>query len=145
MRDRSLLLLLVLPVVVFAGCTHNAQMSGGGTVQDLLPSVQATAGDGRVEFTFQVTNTTAEPIELQFTSGQSHDFRVLEGEREVWRWSSDQMFTQALRSEVLPPGETLTYSAAWHPEEGRRGELTVIGTLTSSTHPLDQSARFRVP
>lgn len=145
MTERSMLLLRVLPVVLLlAACSFGAPIGGGGEVQDLLPSVQASAVDGRVEFTLQVTNTTDRPIELRFNSGQSYDFRVLDGGEEIWRWSSDQMFTQALRSEELTPGGTLTYHAEWEPGEARSGELTVVGTLTSSSHPVEQSARFRL-
>lgn len=144
MLQRSMLLLLNFPMVLLAACSYGAPI-GSGQVEELLPSIHARAADGRVEFMLQVTNTTDRPIELHFNSGQSYDFRVLEGGQEVWRWSSDQMFTQALRSEVLPAGETLTYTAEWEPGPARTGEFTVVGTLTSRSHPVEQSARFRLP
>lgn len=112
---------------------------------DLLPSLQANTFGDSVQFVLQVTNTTPTPTELEFSSAQQFDFVVERNGSEVWRWSADQMFTQALQKRVLAPGETLTYSATWRPAPGLQGEFTAHGVLTAATHPLEQKARFRIP
>lgn len=133
----------VLLVLLGAGC---AGTTAGGTMNGpLLPSLQASTLDDSVHFVLQVTNTGTEPVELRFRSGQSHDFVVLDGEREIWRWSGEMMFTQALRRETLAPGATLTFEEAWRPPETLQGELVAVGRLVAENHPIEQRTRFRLP
>lgn len=121
-----------------------AESAGGGGAPPLLASLQATTVGDAVRFVLQVTNTTGSPIELRYPSGQSYDFAVLRDGREVWRWSSGMMFTQALRAETLAPGATLTFEERWTPGTVS-GELTVVGRLTSTNQPVEQRTGFRVP
>lgn len=160
---RKFLLLLGPLLIATAACTHNesmrepsethpagsppaAEASGAeASVAGLVPSVHVEALADSVRFTLQVTNSRSQPVALEFSSGQSYDFEVRQGERELWRWSADRMFTQALRSETLGAGETLRYQAVWHPTAGTHGDLTVTGTLTVLPTPVEQSARFHLP
>lgn len=142
---RGLFWLAMAPLLVAAACAPTPEPGSNGEAPALLPSLQASTDGGAVLFMLQVTNTAEEPIPLDFSSGQSYDFVVRDGEREVWRWSADQMFTQALRSEVVAPGETLTYEATWTPPAGLSGEFTVTGRLTARNRPVEQAARFRIP
>jgi hypothetical protein len=118
---------------------------GQSETSPLLASVKAsTFGADSVVFSLQVTNTAAGPLELSFSSGQSFDFVVMRGAEEVWRWSSDRMFTQALRSDTLAPGETRSYSATWAPVPRASGEYTVHGRLTARNVRAEQSTQFRL-
>ena len=132
-------------LAVLAACAPRGS-AGDADAPDLLPSVQATSVGDSVQFVLQLTNTTDEAVDLEFTSGQSYDFVVRSpaGE-EVWRWSADRAFTQALREEVLAAGETLTYSVVWAPPPGMSGEHEVTGILTARNHPIQQSAAFTIP
>lgn len=113
---------------------------------ELLPSVQVTTTNDTVEFVLQVTNTTDAPVALTFPSGQSYDFVVYDASgAEVWRWSAEQMFTQALREEVVAPGETLTYSEVWVPEPGTSGSFEVMGVLVANERDVRQRTEFRIP
>jgi len=98
-----------------------------------------------VTFTLHVTNSGAKLVELSFPSGQTHDFAVLDSTgREVWRWGSDRMFTQALQNRQLRSGETANYEERM-PIGGRRGSHTVVATLRSNTHPVEQRLEFVIP
>ena len=110
----------------------------------LLASVQARALGDSVQFTLQVTNTTTSPLELAYSSGQSFDFAVSRAGEEVWRWSREMMFTQALRTETLAAGATETHTATWTPPVGAGGEYTVTGELTARNVRASQSASFRL-
>jgi hypothetical protein len=92
-----------------------------------------------------VSNASAAPVELVFPSGQSFDFAVRRGDRLLWQWSETMRFIQSVRSETLAAGETRTFDAAWAPPAGTRGELTAQGWLTSSSHPVERTAAFRLP
>lgn len=110
----------------------------------LVSSLSVEAGD-TVRLTLQVTNATAGPLTLAFTSGQTYDFAVLRGAETLWTWAADQSFMQALRDETLAPGETRTYTESWAPAQPPRGELTARAWLTSSSHPLERTTTFRLP
>jgi hypothetical protein len=111
----------------------------------LLASVKAaTFGADSAVFSLQVTNTAAAPLPLDFRSGQEFDFVVLRGTQEVWRWSGDRMFTQALRTDTLAPGETRTYSATWAPVTGSTGEYTVRAVLAARNVQVEQTTSFRL-
>lgn len=134
-------------LAALAACAPNggSTAAGGDGGAPLLPSLQATTLGDRVRLVLQVTNTSGSPVPLEFSSGQTHDFAVLQGGREVWRWSADQMFTQALQSRTVSPGETLTWEAEWVPPAGLSGELTAVGTLTAMERPVEQRTTFRLP
>jgi hypothetical protein len=120
---------------------------------------ESSAGSGPLAVTFQiqpsadsvsfvlaVTNATQQPLTLEFSSGQSYDFTVSDAGHEVWRWSADRMFTQALRSETLGPGETRTWRERWTPDPALRGhELTATARLVSTSHALTRAQTFRLP
>lgn len=109
-----------------------------------LASSLTVSVDGGVELAFHVTNTTQKSMELQFASGQTHDFTVLDASgREVWRWSGDRMFTQALQTRMLGAGETLTFRERW--QSAPKGAYTVVAALTSSNHPVETRAEIAVP
>lgn len=112
-------------------------------VSDLLPSVQAAAQGDSVEFLLQVTNTTDSTVDLVYPTGQSFDFVVSDSAgREVWRWSADRMFTQAVRQEGLAPGETITHSVVWPAADQPRGDYSVLGTLTVGDRTVQQRTEF---
>ncbi|MBI3945884.1 MAG: hypothetical protein HY321_08190 [Armatimonadetes bacterium] len=87
-----------------------------------------------VEITLQVRNRSDRPLQLQFSSGRQHDFVALRDGREVWRWSHDRVFTQALTRLPLQPGETRTFTATWDQRDNAGnpvalGSYTVVGIL----------------
>ena len=110
-----------------------------------LASSLTVSVDGSVELVFHVTNATAKSMELQFASGQTHEFTVLDGTgREVWRWSSDRMFTQALQTRMLGAGETLTFRERWE-SPGPKGAYTVVASLSSTNHPVETRTEIVIP
>jgi hypothetical protein len=141
MRSRVVLTALV----VLLGSGACVPMVAAAREDELLASLQVyTSGDG-VGFVLQVTNVAERPVELNFRTGQSYDFAVLSGTREVWRWSADQVFTQAVRRERLAPGESKRYEALWRPDATVRGEFVAVGELTASDARVQQSTRIELP
>lgn len=112
----------------------------------LVSTLQAEASREGVRLSLQVTNASQATVTLQFNSGQRYDFAVRDGAREVWRWSADMGFTQALGSETLAPGETRTYAERWPADPALAGRtLTAVGRLTSRSHPVERTLEFRAP
>jgi len=113
--------------------------------ETLVTSLSVQPARDTVRLTLQVTNAAAVPVTLSFTSGQTYDFAVERGGETLWRWSADRSFMQALRDETLAPGETRTYTEAWHPGAATAGEFIARGWLTSSSHPVERTAAFHLP
>lgn len=150
---RKLAATLFLPLVLAgaAACTtpganaERSPMSEPARRGSLVSSLQVEPSADSVRFVLQVTNAGTQPVPLEFSSGQSFDFVVMQGARELWRWSADRMFTQAMRSETLAPSETRTFTATWAPPAGVHGELTASGFLTARGQRAEQQTRFRLP
>ncbi|MCS6862423.1 MAG: BsuPI-related putative proteinase inhibitor, partial [Abditibacteriales bacterium] len=66
-----------------------------------------------VRMTLTLMNAGKRPVTLHFRSGQIFDFIVKRGRVEVWRWSQDKAFTQALQDITLAPGETKRFEVTW--------------------------------
>jgi hypothetical protein len=98
----------------------------------------------QVRFALDVRNVSKKHAELNFPSGQSYDFVVVDSSgREVWHWSSSRMFTSAMQNKQLGAGEEMEVSEAWQPP-AVAGRYVAIATLMSSNYPVEQRAEFIV-
>lgn len=111
----------------------------------LATSLQVETFPDSVRFVLTVTNAGTAPVTVVFPSGQSYDFVVRADGRELWRWSADMGFTQAVREVPLAPGQTQTFAESWRPPAGTGGQFTAVAQLTSSSHPVERTATFRLP
>lgn len=139
--------LLALAVALSAACAAagTARAGSAGAADPLVASLQVATSADSVRFALQVTNAGSAPVELEFASSQTHDFVVSRAGAELWRWSADLMFAQALRSETLAPGETRAFEGTWRVPAGTRGELVARGFLTARGRRAEQQAAFRLP
>lgn len=98
-----------------------------------------------VTFGLHVTNRSGKQLELPFSSGQTHDFAVLDSAgREVWRWSTGRMFTQGMQNKVLAAQETATFEESWD-AKGKAGRFTAVARLNSAEHPVVERVQFALP
>jgi hypothetical protein len=112
--------------------------------QTLATSLEVEVRPGVVRFILHITNPTRNAVALEFGSGQRYEFIVREGGgADVWRWSSDRMFTQELGTETLAAGGSLRYEAEWRPAN-RSGTFTAIGRVTAQNAELEQRANFEL-
>lgn len=109
---------------------------------DLDSHLDVSVADGVVAFAFSVENTGTKPVELTFRSGKRADVVVSEDGVEVWRWSRGRLFTQALRTEALAPGESVTQEMTW--DDPRTGEYTAEGSLAATETTLVDRTTFAV-
>jgi hypothetical protein len=143
------LALLFSTIFSTSGCARKAAPEAAasadrGATEDVVTSLEVKVGRDSVELILHATNPTSQAVSLQFSSGQRYDFMVLDGQgREVWRWSADKMFTQALGTEVLAPGQGLQYRAVW-PSAGRNGQFVAVARITALERRLEQRTEFEV-
>jgi len=126
--------------VVQQGTTH-AHSDGASLVSQL----DVKLGKQEVQFALHVTNQGHKHVEVAFPNGQTHEFVVVDSAgREIWRWSTARIFTQALQNKLLSGGETMSVGEQWEHPRGR-GKYTVIATLNSSNFPIQERADFVIP
>lgn len=153
---------LILPLLVAASAafargsfTHDDKMSTTthrstktvdalGTTLDVNVDAR-DVNEESVKFALHVGNNTKKMIELRFPNGQTHEFVVLDSTgKEMWRWSSGRMFTQAIRNKLLKGREETVFAEQWN-TKGLRGTYTAIATLRSENHPVETSVEFVLP
>ena len=85
-----------------------------------------------------VTNTSDQPLPFRFNSGQTYDFIIVNPAtgREVWKWSRERFFTQAIRNENLPAKSSWKFEVEWnHLDDDSKpvspGNYRVTAVLTS--------------
>lgn len=126
--------------VVQQGTTH-----GHTDGVSLMSQLDVKLAKQEVQFALHVTNQGHKHVEVAFPNGQTHEFVVVDSAgREIWRWSTSRIFTQALQNRLLSGGETMSVGEQWeHPRA--HGKYTVIATLNSSNFPIQERADFVVP
>jgi hypothetical protein len=98
-----------------------------------------------IRFELEVMNTSKKSIELTFPSGQTHDFVIIDSlDREVWRWGSGRLFTQALKNKRLSRGETLSMTETWNAPTLKAGRYRAIAILKSENFPVREEATFSI-
>jgi hypothetical protein len=131
----ALIVLLLSP----AACAARADGGDG----PLASSLHVESFADSVRFSLQVTNASRQPVRLTFPTAQLFEFVVEDGGQELWRWSAERMFAQALHELTLAGGETRTFEATWQPPVQRR-ELTVRARLVGQPYRVEQQTRFHL-
>ena len=110
------------------------------TITSSNPRVDVVARPavGGHEIVMVATNTSDRLLPFRFGSSQSYDFVISDAAsgKEVWRWSRDQFFTQALRSDSIRPNGRWQFEAVWNhlDNEGKKvpaGQYRLNAIITS--------------
>jgi hypothetical protein len=80
---------------------------------------------------FDLTNGTDTDTTLTFTSGQRMELTLSNDSGEVYRWSADMMFTQAIEEVALPAGATSPYMLYAEPIDLPPGDYTAKAWVTA--------------
>jgi hypothetical protein len=136
-----------LIALLLAACTAGqpgaAVDEGSGAPPELGSALNVRVEGDSVRLELHVTNVTQGALRVEFGSTQRFDFWVV-GRGVDWRWSADMAFAQVMQEEILLQGESRRYTAAW-PTEGRTGEFTATGQLTSINYPVELRTDFSLP
>ncbi len=102
------------------------KVSGISVTLRSVPAV-VPAG-GTFSLTLTVRNLTGEKVDYELTSGQTFDFIAFDaGGNEVWRYSRGLSFIQILRTVEVPPGDSVSYKAAWETGSAQPGLFVMQG------------------
>ncbi|HEU4993752.1 MAG TPA: BsuPI-related putative proteinase inhibitor [Gemmatimonadaceae bacterium] len=118
------------------------------TVKAQKPTIDAQLYvhvDTNIRFALHVINAGKKRIEVNFPSGQTYDFVVLDSVgREMWHWSNGRMFTQTLRNRLLAGGESLDLEETWNNAALPPGKYLARAVLTSANYPVVRETEFSV-
>ena len=140
-------LLLVAAATFVTGQDPDADQAtatDGFGVQLSVDKVTYAVGDPII-LTVSVFNGTDESLVLPFNNSQRYDYSIDDSEgNQVWLWSGDRMFLQALGVENLGPDKPcLRYEQSFTGELAP-GVYTVTGSITSRTVPVSASTTIVV-
>lgn len=114
----------------------------------LSSKLDVAVGAREVHLALVVTNVGNKHAELDFPSGQSYDFVVVDSTgREVWRWAEGRMFTQSVQNHQLGAHDAMRVSETWSPAKmkAKAGRYTAIATLNSTNYPVEERVDFVLP
>lgn len=149
MLSRITVPLVAAAVLIFACGPRTPNPVAGvrpkaGLEKGVTSHVMVDTAQGTVRFAIEVTNDSRKRVELAFPDGQTHDFTVLDAQgREVWKWSKDRMFTQAMQNRLLDAHDSVIYAERWTPDT--RGRFTLVAQLHSENFPVQQRVEFALP
>jgi hypothetical protein len=75
--------------------------------------VEAQPQESQLEVRLTLTNTSENQLIMTFPSSQQFEVIISTKERQVYKYSADKMFSQALTKVELEPGETKIWKTAW--------------------------------
>jgi Intracellular proteinase inhibitor len=84
-----------------------------------------------------VTNVSDKILPFQFRSSQSYDFVIHDASnKEVWRWSKGNFFTQVVRSDSIRPNGKWQFEVVWNRKDNDdtpvpAGQYRLTGIITS--------------
>jgi len=101
-----------------------------------------------VEVTVVARNVSSAPLGVVFTSGQRVDLIVRRPRGdEVWRWSHDKAFTQAIQTVLLRAQESVVLRVAWDQRDlqGRRVDPGTYEAIAVFMGRAESAGRPPVP
>jgi hypothetical protein len=135
---------VVLPPTPVAA---NRRESPTASVSATNPRVEvvANAVPGGYRFTIVAVNTSDKLLPLRFNSGQTYDFVIHDtlSDREVWRWSKGNFFTQVVRNDSIRAEGKWQFEVTWDRKDNNdspvpAGAYRLTAIITSS--PLIQTS-----
>jgi len=131
---------LVLLVATLAGCDRGSHSGGAvssaGNGLELRVAFDEPLRTGRpVTWRLQVTNRGSGPVALKFSSSQEGDVALLKGGAEVYRWSANRLFSQALRELDLAGGETHTFELEERSLGAPAGDYDLVAQVAADPSP----------
>jgi hypothetical protein len=111
-------------------------------------SLAAAETDGGLALSLRIENAGPDPVTLDFRTGQRAEFTAYPASGDagdsdenaagsnrdrtdpVWRYGAARMFTQALGSETVAPGESVAYEGEWR--DPASGTYRIVGEATAT-------------
>ncbi len=126
------------PTVPISGDVRNV---GAVTVTMRVRPAEVRVGDA-VHLTLRLVNNSGRAETLRFSSGQRYDFWITRDRREVWRWSDDRFFAQAVEIDELEGQSGTTFEESWRADA--TGTFEVHGAVLAEGYEERMSGELEV-
>ncbi|WP_146202439.1 BsuPI-related putative proteinase inhibitor [Gracilibacillus dipsosauri] len=130
------IVLLISMIILLTSCgTSDKEETATGETQEemaseeivmdeetkqLIENFKMTAGAEQIEegiiFTMELQNKNEEDLSLTFSSGQQFEILLTKDGENIYRYSEEKMFTQALIDKEIRSGEKLFWKEIWQPK-----------------------------
>jgi hypothetical protein len=111
-----------------------------------VDAVHCAAVHGQpANFKITLTNTSDGDVPLVFASSQQADVILSQDGKAVYEWSADRAFTQEIRCQTLPAGQTYTVQLAeTKPLPVSPGDYTLTARTVTAPYPPDFTMQVTV-
>jgi len=140
-RLAGVLVVVLVASAVVAGCSRSGPPRTGGVVSytenlSFTVSFDEPLRSGRaVTWTLNVENRSKDAVTLHFRSGKDGDVALQQGGREVYRWSANRVFSQALRQVELAAGARHAFPLEEKALPAPAGDYELVAALASDPSP----------
>ena len=132
--------MLVAPAAL-AGCHRGDRATTGGVVSyndtfSFWVSFDEPVRTGHpVTWVLNIENRSKNPVTLRFSSGKDGDLALQQGGREVYRWSANRVFSQALRQVHLAAGARHAFPLQDKALAAPAGDYELVAVMASDPSP----------
>lgn len=96
-------------------------------------------------FKVTITNTSDTDVPLVFASSQQADILLSQDGKQMYEWSADRAFTQEIRCQTLPAGQTYTVQLAeTKPLPVSPGDYVLTARTITAPYPPDFTMQVKV-
>lgn len=132
MKKTWLLVVVAAMLIVVAACSKeeaspsdvDGNSSAAPALLTLETDVSYDADAKQLSATVSMTNPNEEPVKVTFNSSQRFQLTVMNGEKNVFDYGSEYMFTESIIEETWESGETKVFDEVF-PLKLESGEYTV--------------------
>jgi len=133
---RLVLLALAAIVATSSGaCGGDPPARGSDELRLSISFTEPLRSQQPVTWTLEVENGAPTEAVLTFSSGKDGDVVLRQAGRDVYRWSGERFFTQAVRQDRLAAGERKTYRLEEPSLPVAAGRYDLVGALASEPAP----------
>ena len=132
---------LVVFVAALGACDRGGSRSGGavsdsGNGLSLTVAYDEPLRTGRpVTWGLKLENRGRSAVTLRFSTGKEGDVALVQGGREVYRWSANRLFSQALRERSLGAGDAHTFKLEEKSLGVPPGDYDLVAEVASDPSP----------
>lgn len=128
-------------------CAGGGEVSGdrrvvGGVAMAFIIRPAHVQPGKSVRLTLRLTNLSGTETRLTFPTSQQYDFWVMRGGSEVWRWSDERVFSQAVERRTIGAQQTINLSEPWVADDP--GAYVVHGELKAEGFGDDLTGDLQV-
>ena len=129
------LAVVLIALTCLVSCAGADQLTGDrrdvGVITEVFTAMPAQVQVGQpVQLRIRLSDNAGTEQKLTSPTAQIYDFWVRDAHREVWRWSTGQVFTQDVTTTDLQAQTSQIFTQDWRPVKS--GRFTVYGEITAN-------------